>query len=143
MPVPPIPDLAGKRGGNPRFPTRPESGNREFPIPDSAGNFVERESGSRLAANREIGDTPLCEYSMHDPGLDVFGALIHLRLSVARNLSECHAETISFSHCLTVVKDSLSVTSYTTMIHDDTVCATVVRGCDCAEALLTGRVPLQ
>ncbi len=29
------------------------------------------ESGSRLAANREIGDAPLCEHSWHDPGLDV------------------------------------------------------------------------
>ncbi len=28
-------------------------------------------TGPRLAANREIGDTPLCEYSRHDPGLDV------------------------------------------------------------------------
>ena len=56
-------------------------GNRRFPIPDSAGigkqgipdsRFCrERESGSRLAANRKIGDTRLCEYSMHDPGLDV------------------------------------------------------------------------
>ena len=26
IPVPPIPDLAGNRGGNPRFPIRPESG---------------------------------------------------------------------------------------------------------------------
>jgi hypothetical protein len=42
-----IPDLAGKRGGNPRFPTRPESGNGGpisrsgnggSPFPDSAGN---------------------------------------------------------------------------------------------------------
>ncbi len=37
-PVPPIPDFAGKRGGNPRFPAGPESGNRESPILDSAGN---------------------------------------------------------------------------------------------------------
>jgi hypothetical protein len=39
IPVPPIPDLAraGNRGGNPRFPIRPKSGNGESPIPDSAG----------------------------------------------------------------------------------------------------------
>jgi hypothetical protein len=37
IPVPPIPDLAGNRGGNPRFPIRPKSGIRESPIPDSAG----------------------------------------------------------------------------------------------------------
>ena len=53
----------------PRFPIWPGIG-RESPIPDSAGN-LNRESGSRFAANREIGDTPLCEYIMHDPGLDV------------------------------------------------------------------------
>jgi hypothetical protein len=41
-----------------------ESGNREPPIPGLAGNR-ELESGSRLAANREIRDTRLCEYSMH------------------------------------------------------------------------------
>ena len=48
IPVPPIPDLAGKRGGNPRFPTRPESGIGKSPV-------------SRMAAvleiDREIGDT--------------------------------------------------------------------------------------
>ena len=38
IPVPPIPDLAGNRGRNPRFPIWPESGNRESPIPDFAGN---------------------------------------------------------------------------------------------------------
>jgi hypothetical protein len=43
-----------------------ESGNP--PFPDSAGN---RESGPRLAVNRRIGDTLRCEYSSHDPGLDV------------------------------------------------------------------------
>ena len=32
IPVPPIPDLAGKRGGNPRFPTRPESGIGKSPV---------------------------------------------------------------------------------------------------------------
>ncbi len=39
IPVPPaggpIPDLAGNRGGNPRFPIPPKSGNGESPIPDS------------------------------------------------------------------------------------------------------------
>ena len=30
-----------------------------------------RESGSQLAANRKIGDAPLCEYSSRDPGLNV------------------------------------------------------------------------
>ena len=70
---------------NPRSPDSRfyrETG-RESPIPGSAGigkqgipdsRFGrERESGSRLAANREIGDhdTPLREYIMHDPGLDV------------------------------------------------------------------------
>ena len=69
IPVPPIPDLAGKRGGNFRFPIGP-AGNRESgngPFPDSAGN---RESGSRLAANREIGDTlRRCEYSWADVAL--------------------------------------------------------------------------
>ncbi len=66
------------RPGNPQFPFPrfpiwpgngegiPDSrsaGNRESgngPFPDSAGK---RESGSRLAANREIGDTLRCEYS--------------------------------------------------------------------------------
>ncbi len=43
-----------------------ESGNP--PFPDSAGK---RESGPRLAANREIGGTLRCEYSSHDPTLDV------------------------------------------------------------------------
>ena len=32
IPVPPIPDLAGERGGNPRFPTRPESGIGKSPV---------------------------------------------------------------------------------------------------------------
>jgi len=36
-PVPPIPDLAGKRGGNPRFPIQPGPGTGEPPFPDSAG----------------------------------------------------------------------------------------------------------
>jgi hypothetical protein len=68
--VPPIPDLAGKleRGGNFRFPIGRERESGNSPFPDSAGK---RESGLRLAANREIGDTPRCEYSRHDPGLDV------------------------------------------------------------------------
>jgi hypothetical protein len=45
-----------------------ETGNpRRFPIWPGIGN----RPGSRLAANREIGDTPLCEYIMHAPGLDV------------------------------------------------------------------------
>jgi hypothetical protein len=60
IPVPPIPDLAGNRPGGREspIPDSAEIGNREiprFPI-KLAGN---RESGSRLAANREIGDT-LC-----------------------------------------------------------------------------------
>ena len=56
IPVPPIPDLAGKRGGNPRFPTRPELGNRESPFPDSAGN------GNRGPDWPQIGKSgiPLC-----------------------------------------------------------------------------------
>ncbi len=38
IPVSPIPDLAGNRGGSPRFPIRPKSGIGESgPIPDSAG----------------------------------------------------------------------------------------------------------
>jgi hypothetical protein len=32
IPVPPIPDLAGKRRGNPRFPTGPESGIGKSPV---------------------------------------------------------------------------------------------------------------
>jgi len=36
IPVPPIPYLAGKRGGNPRLPIRPKSGNGDSLIPDSA-----------------------------------------------------------------------------------------------------------
>jgi hypothetical protein len=70
IPVPPIPDfLPGIGEGIPdsRFGRNRESGNP--PFPDLAGN---RETGSRLAANREIRDTRLCEYIMHDPGLDVF-----------------------------------------------------------------------
>ncbi len=56
IPVPPIPDFAGKRGGNPRFPARPESGKRESPIPDSAGN------GNRGPDWPQIGKSgiPLC-----------------------------------------------------------------------------------
>ncbi len=93
----------GVRYRNPQFPgvppipgpgpIRPGNGPGEAtPIPDSARAAIgkqgipvsrfgrERESGSRLAANREVqveigpGDsTPpsLCEYSMHDPGLPV------------------------------------------------------------------------
>ncbi len=38
IPVPPIPDFAGKQGGNPRFPIRPGPGMGEPPFPDSAGN---------------------------------------------------------------------------------------------------------
>ncbi len=71
--VPPIPDfkLAGKRGGNPpppagrfpgSFPTRPESGIGKSPGPVSGirirmNSAGKRETGPRLAANREIGDT--------------------------------------------------------------------------------------
>ena len=69
FPVPPIPHLAGNRGGNPRFPIRPGPGNREPPFPDSAGN------GNRGPDWPQIGKSgiPLsvCEYIMHDPGLDV------------------------------------------------------------------------
>jgi hypothetical protein len=51
----------------PRFGKSPVSGNP--PFPDSAGK---RESGPRLAANREIeGTLPVRVYSRHDPGLDV------------------------------------------------------------------------
>ena len=68
FPFPRFPIWPGIGEGIPdsRFGRNRESGNP--PFPDLAGN---RESGSRLAANREIGDTPLCEYIMHDPGLDV------------------------------------------------------------------------
>ena len=62
IPVPPIPDLAGKRGGNFRVPIGRERESGNLPFPDSAGK---RESGPRLAANREIGDTLRCEYSRH------------------------------------------------------------------------------
>ena len=70
FPFPRFPIWPGNGEGNPRFPTRPESGigNPRFPIRPGTGIA---ESGSRLAANREIGDTPLCEYSSRDPGLDV------------------------------------------------------------------------
>ena len=37
IPVPPIPDLAGKRAGNPRFPIRPGPGNGA-PIGRKSGN---------------------------------------------------------------------------------------------------------
>ncbi len=52
--VPPIPDLAGNRGGNPRFPIRPKSGNRESPGPGPVSRFGrDRESGSGpMAAGR-------------------------------------------------------------------------------------------
>jgi hypothetical protein len=43
IPVPRFPILAGNRGGNPRFPTPPESGIGDSPIPD-------------WAENREIGN---------------------------------------------------------------------------------------
>jgi hypothetical protein len=39
VPVPPIPDLAGNRGGNPRFPIRPESGLGGFPDSLQIGNL--------------------------------------------------------------------------------------------------------
>ena len=74
IPVPPIPDSAGKRGRESPIPDSAGIGNREPPFPDSPGRERrELESGSRLAANREIGDTPLpvCEYSSRDPGLNV------------------------------------------------------------------------
>jgi hypothetical protein len=56
---PPIPDLAGKQGGNPRFPgpTRPESGIRKSPVSrfgrDRESRSRDRESGSR---GRHAGD---------------------------------------------------------------------------------------
>ena len=57
IPVPPIPDLAGKRGGNPRFPTRPESGIGKSPVSrfgrDRESRSRDRESGSR---GRHAGD---------------------------------------------------------------------------------------
>ncbi len=75
------------RGADPEIPNScsPDSRfgretGRESPIPDSESAGIgkqgipvslfgrEREPGSRLAANREIGDAPMCEYSMHDPG---------------------------------------------------------------------------
>jgi hypothetical protein len=39
IPVPPIPDLAGKRAGSPRFPTRPESGIGKSPVSRLAANL--------------------------------------------------------------------------------------------------------
>jgi hypothetical protein len=66
IPVPPIPDRFGRESGR----ESAEIGNREiprFPIWPGIGN----RGISRLVANREIGDAPLCEYIMHDPGLDV------------------------------------------------------------------------
>ncbi len=56
IPVPAIPDLAGKRGGRPPTPDSAGTGHREiprFPIPEAG----KRETGPRLAANRESGDT--------------------------------------------------------------------------------------
>ncbi len=84
--VPPIPDLAGPGIGP--GDGRESARGKESPIPDLAGigkqgipdsrfGWERSESGSRLAANlnREIGDARLCEYSMHDGGLDVQVAL--------------------------------------------------------------------
>jgi hypothetical protein len=51
------------------FPDPAGIGKPPFPDHDSAGNGKRR--GPRLAANREIGDAPPCEYSGHDPGPDV------------------------------------------------------------------------
>jgi hypothetical protein len=80
VPSAPDPEVPNSRSPDSRFgretgtefpiPDRPGIGNRPGnpPFPDSAGK---RESGPRLAANREIGDTPRREYSRHDPGLDV------------------------------------------------------------------------
>jgi hypothetical protein len=58
IPVPPIPDLAGKRG-------------RESPIPDSAG--IGNREIPRFPIGRKSGNRGIpcgCEYSKHDPGLD-------------------------------------------------------------------------
>ena len=52
IPVPQIPDLAGKRGGNPRFPTPPESGIGKSPVSRFGRD---RESLSR---GRHAGDFP-------------------------------------------------------------------------------------
>ena len=58
-PVPPIqvPDLAGQRGGKPRFPTPPESGIGKSPVSrfgrDRESRSRDRESGSR---GRHAGD---------------------------------------------------------------------------------------
>jgi hypothetical protein len=75
IPVPPIPDFAGKRRGNFRFPTRtrPGTGIGKSPVSrfcreTGIGVPIGRKSES---GNREIGDTLPCEYSRHDPGLDV------------------------------------------------------------------------
>ena len=57
IPVPPIPDWAGKRGGSPRFPTPPESGIGESPVSrfgrDRESRSRDRESRSR---GRHAGD---------------------------------------------------------------------------------------
>ena len=68
IPVPPIPDLAGNRGGNPRFPIRPKSGIGKSPV-----SRFGRESGIGVPIGRKSGNRgyPLREYIMHDPGLGV------------------------------------------------------------------------
>jgi hypothetical protein len=70
FPFPPFPIWPGNGEGKIfRFPIGRERESGNPPFSDSAGK---RESGPRLAANREIGDTLRCEYSgRHDPGLDV------------------------------------------------------------------------
>ena len=73
--LPPDPEIPNSRSPDSRFGRGRETG-REPPIPESAG-IGNREIprfpiGRRaLKLNREIG----CEYSRHDPGLDVAAAL--------------------------------------------------------------------
>jgi hypothetical protein len=56
IPVPPIPDLAGKRGRESPIPDSAGIGNREPPFPDSVGN------GNRGPDWPQIGKSgiPLC-----------------------------------------------------------------------------------
>jgi hypothetical protein len=99
----PDPEIPNSRSPDSRFgretgrefpiPDRPGIGNRESgnaPFPDSAGK---RESGSRLAANREIGDTLRCEYSC-TAGLDVASKVLQMQI-----LASPHLPSLKFFNC--------------------------------------------
>jgi hypothetical protein len=68
IPVPPVPDLAGNRGGNPRFPTRPASGIGKSPVSrfgrDRESRSRDRELGSR---GRHAGDFLVCGHLRSTP----------------------------------------------------------------------------